>query len=221
MKTPPLTTGATVPWAAVLDWTKGRKWAECECTPFSASWLWAQCGLKTATMIDTVTWFMTGDPSARMDYVLELWAKNKPSSEFFWWSILSRQWDRTLIQFPTELEIWPSCPCSWLRPYHFIWNVTFKKTILMGCCWAQWGNDVPSLIKVLASISGPMDECSVSQGSDCIRKCLSRVCNSLQTLWSFSRMMYFVLLPLEADTSAVVKRFKWNVIFLRGEIYLT
>lgn len=124
---PPLTTGATIPWAAVLDWTKRRKWAECEHTSFSASWLWAQCGLKTATMIDTVTWFLTGDLSVRMDYVLELWAKNKPSSEFFWWSILSRQWDRTLIQFPTEREIWPSCPCSWLRPYHFIWNVTFKK----------------------------------------------------------------------------------------------
>ena len=91
----------------------------------------------------------------------------------------------------------------------------------MGCCWAQWGNDLPSLIKVLASISGPMDECFVSQGSDCIRKCLSRVCSSLlQMLWSFSRMMYVVLFPLEADTSAVVKRFKWNVIFLRGKIYL-
>lgn len=95
----------------------------------------------------------------------------------------------------------------------------------MECCWAQQDNGLPSLIKVLTSISGPMDECSVSQGSDCIRKCLSRVCNSLlQMLLSFSRMIYFVLFPLEANTSTVVRRFQWNEIFLRwtfgGKIYL-
>lgn len=145
---------------------------------------------------------MTGDLSARMDCVLELWAKTN-----LLWVVFVKCFVVAMRQVTNialnRTRVWPSSPCSWLRPYHFIWNVIFQK-YFNGCCWAQWPLRFGKSNKHFW-IHGQVFYLSrlrlFQEGSfKRIQFCLSDVMELFQ-----NDLFYFVVFPLEADISTIVK----------------